>query len=145
MIKKSSLLALILAAASFSHGATTAYITWDNSADTDKWTVAGITSSGTALSMFGENAKVTVTAQYNSGGAFAIGGPGTAWNAGLPEDALMNGQVTEAFSSVYARDGSITVAFTGLDNGVYNLSSLMARGYTNVANMLVSVTAGGVE
>jgi len=57
----------------------------------------------------------------------------------------MNGQVTEAFSSVYARDGSITVAFTGLDNGVYNLSSLMARGNNNVANMLVSVTAGGVE
>lgn len=145
MIKKSSLLALVLAAASFSHGATTAYITWDNSADTDKWTVAGITSSGTALSMFGENAKVTVTAQYNAGGAFAIGGAGTAWNAGLPEDAMMNGQVTESFASVYARDGSITVSFTGLENGVYNLSGLMARGNNNVANMLVSVTAGGVE
>lgn len=54
----------------------------DNSADTDKWTVAGITSSGTALSMFGENAKVTVTAQYNSGGAFAIGGPA---RPGMPD------------------------------------------------------------
>ncbi|MCD8065033.1 PEP-CTERM sorting domain-containing protein [Akkermansia sp.] len=146
MIKKSSLVALVLAAASFSHGATTAYITWDNTADTDKWTVAGLNPAGaTDLPMFGENAQVTVTAQFNAGGAFAIGGAGTAWNAGLPEDAMMNGQVTESFASVYTRDGSITVAFTGLDNGVYNLSSLMARGNNNVANMLVSVTAGGVE
>ncbi len=143
MIKKSCFLALILAAASLAHGATTAYITWDGSANTDKWTVAGIGSpGGTSLSMFGENAVVTTTSQVDS---FGLGGDGTIWNAGIPENALMNGQVTENFKSLYANKGYIEVSFTGLENGTYNLSSLMARGNNNVANMNVSVMAGGVE
>lgn len=105
------------------------------------WTIAAM-SGDTLLAGLGSGAKVTTSTTAGSG-AYGVGGSGTVWSAGLPTGAASS--ITEPLGSLYARGGNITLSFTGLENGFYDLSCLMARGNNNVAGMSVSVTAAGRE
>lgn len=105
------------------------------------WTVAS-QSGDTLLSSLGTGAKVT-TSTTAGAGAYGVGGAGTVWSAGLPTGAASS--ITEPLGSLYARGGNITLSFTGLENGFYDLSCLMARGNNNIAGMAVSVTSAGRE